>query len=126
MSRARPQNQKRARLLPMHALLVGASLGAFSCVWQTHAQEAGMRGAVDEQEINEDLLFKMPLASHRSPLDRSQPAPQEQSPVPPYRPTTVAIDEPITIRVDRRWPRLRAEVKNSTAPASTSRGLGRM
>lgn len=104
MSPARPQNQKRARLRPLHALLAGASLVAFSCVWQANAQEAGMRGAVDEQEINEDLLFKMPLASRRSPLDRSQPAPQEQSPVPPYRPTTVAIDEPIA--VDEEQPSL--------------------
>ena len=104
MSRARPQNQKRARSLPIHALLVGASLIAFAYVFPAHAQEAGMRGAVDEQEINEDLLFKMPLASRRSPLDRSQPAPQEQSPVPPYRPTTVAIDEPIA--VDEEQPSL--------------------
>ena len=48
MSRARPQNQKRARLLPMHALLVGVSLVAISWVCQAHAQEAGMRGAVDD------------------------------------------------------------------------------
>lgn len=56
-----------------------------------------MRGAVDEEEISDELLSKVPLASRRSPLDRSQPALQENAPIPPYRPTTVAVDEPIAV-----------------------------
>jgi hypothetical protein len=97
MSPARPENRKRAWLLPVHALLVGASLLAPSDLRPAHAQEAGMRGAVDEEEISDELLSKVPLASRRSPLDRSQPALQENAPIPPYRPTTVAVDEPIAV-----------------------------
>ncbi|WP_244621721.1 outer membrane beta-barrel protein [Neomesorhizobium albiziae] len=78
----------------MHALLVGAGVAALVGGWPALAQESGMRGAVDEQEINQELLPGASMASGRPTLGRAAPALQENAPVPPYRPTTVAVDEP--------------------------------
>jgi hypothetical protein len=83
-----------ANAKPLHTFagiaLVAAGVAALAGGWPALAQESGMRGAVDEQEINQELLPSASLASRRA-----EPALQENAPAPPYRPSTVAIDEPI-------------------------------
>jgi hypothetical protein len=95
MSPARPENRKRARLLPTLVLFVGASAIALSALWPAFAQETGaIGGAVAEEQVHEELLARVPLQNRRSPWERAGPSPPDNLPVPPYRPTTPAADEP--------------------------------
>lgn len=89
MSRAEPGNRKRARLLPLHVLLLGAGTAMFGGALPLFAQEtSALRGAVAEDEINSALLGRPVLENRRTPLDRAASADTENAPVPQYRPAS--------------------------------------
>ncbi|HTV71162.1 MAG TPA: outer membrane beta-barrel protein [Rhizobiaceae bacterium] len=94
MSGDRPVPQKRAETALFRAALLAAPLFCAGAL-PTMAQEAGLRGAVAEANVNDDLLSRVPLADRRTALEApAQPQAAEQTgiPTPTYQP---ASEEPV-------------------------------
>ncbi len=97
---ASAKHDKRARRRLQPALLAGAAMLALALALPAAAQDgAPIRGAVDENAINDDLLDRTPLIGRGSPIPQ-RPAPgadQQQAP-PPYLPATPSDAEDLAER----------------------------
>ena len=100
---ASAKHGKRAQRRLQPALLAGAALLALAAALPAAAQDgAPIRGAVDENAINDELLDRTPLIGRGLPIpQRPAPGADAQQPQPPYQPATPSDAEELAGRPPR-------------------------